>query len=42
LTKAITEMFGMVGGAVRPPLYRAASDEVQAARALLQSEGLLS
>jgi 4-hydroxy-tetrahydrodipicolinate synthase len=42
LTKAITEMFGMVGGAVRPPLYRAAADEVQAARALLQSEGLLS
>jgi dihydrodipicolinate synthase/N-acetylneuraminate lyase len=41
LTKAITEMFGMIGGAVRPPLYRAASDEIQMARALLQSEGLL-
>ena len=42
LTKAITEMFGMIGGAVRPPLYRAAADGIQAARALLQSEGLLS
>ena len=41
LTKAITEMFGMIGGAVRPPLYRAAPDEVQMARGLLQSEGLL-
>ena len=41
LTKAITEMFGMVGGAVRPPLFRASPDEVQMARALLQSEGLL-
>ena len=41
LTKAITEMFGMIGGAVRPPLFRSSPDEVQMARALLQSEGLL-